>query len=88
MAAVDVTDEATRLDTVVEADSIQGSSISVYNNGAATVWLGRTDEVTAADGYPLGPGEHYAQDLGPGEELWGVTATGTVDVRTIETGIG
>ena len=88
MAAVSVTTTATRLDTVSETDDRAGSSIAVYNNGASTVYLGAANTVTAATGYPLAAGEHYAQDLQDAtKSLWGIVASGTVEVRTIESGV-
>lgn len=84
--AVSVTTSATRLDTSSETDLARGSSIAVYNNGAATVYLGESD-VTTSIGYPLAAGQHYAEDLDPGETLYGIVASGTVEVRVREVGI-
>ena len=84
--AVSVTTSATRLDTANKTDNIAGSAIAVYNNGAAIVHLGEAD-VTAANGYPLAPGEHYSEDLWHDSSLYGRAASGTVDVRVREVGI-
>lgn len=46
-----------------------------------TVFVGN-DAVATTDGFPLGPGISF--DLAPGEELYGVVASGTVDVRVLE----
>ena len=84
--AVSVATTATRLDTEAETDSVHGSSISVYNNGAATVYLGESDVATTT-GYPVAAGEHYAEDIDPSVGLYGIVASGTVEVRVRETGI-
>lgn len=85
--AVTVTTTATRLDTTDETDSVSGSSLVVYNNGSATVYVGGSD-VTTANGLPVaasawGPGV----DLDPGEAWYGIVASGTVEVRVGEQGI-
>lgn len=86
--AVTVTTTATRLDAITDnADNKSGQSIAVYNNGAATVYLGDSG-VTTANGYPLGVGEHWAENLASGDELYGRVAAGTVEVRVIESGVG
>lgn len=84
--AVSVATTATRIDTSSETDMARGSSVAVYNNGAATVYLG-DDGVTTANGYPLAAGSHMSIDLDPSEALYGIVASGTVEVRVLEAGI-
>ena len=84
--AVSVATTATRIDTSSETDLARGSSVAVYNNGAATVYLGDAD-VTTSIGYPLAAGAHFAIDLDPAEALYGIVASGTVEVRVLEAGI-
>lgn len=85
--AVTVTTTATRLDTIDETDSVAGSAWSVYNNGSATIYIGGSD-VTTANGTPVAAGEHYAADLGTvAEAVYGIVASGTVEVRVFETGV-
>lgn len=85
--AVSVADTATAIDTSSESDDRSGSSIAIFNNGSATVYLGDSD-VTTATGYPLGEGEHFACDLGATtERIYGIVASGTVEVRVLEVGI-
>lgn len=84
--AVSVATTATRIDTEVETDRAPGSSVAVYNNGAATVYLGDAD-VTTAVGYPVAAGEHFSIDLDTSEALFGIVAAGTVEVRVLEQGI-
>lgn len=85
--AVTVGTTATVLDTEGDTDTRVGSSIAVYNNGASTLYLGGSG-VTTTNGVPVaatswGP----AFDLGAQDRLYGIVASGTVDVRVIETGI-
>ena len=58
----------------------------MYNNGGATVFVGDSD-VSTASGFPLAAGASMSVDLDPGESLWGVVASGTVEVRVLEVGI-
>jgi hypothetical protein len=87
MAAVSVTTSATRLDTAGGASGPAGSAIAVYNNGASTVYLGGAS-VTTSSGFPLAAGASFAVDLKEnGDVLYGIVASGTVEVRTLELGV-
>ena len=91
MAAVSVATTVTRIDTVDETDSQGGSVIAIYNNGAATVYLqtGRASTgLTTSTGYPLAAGQAIKvrfDDAGQG--VWGIVASGAVEVRTLELGV-
>lgn len=62
-------------------------SFAVRNNGSATVYLGGQG-VTVAQGYPLAAGAELGMDLENNHgELYGIVATGTVEVRVIGTGL-
>ena len=76
---------ATTATVVSTGGSSGGEAVSIYNNGAATVYLGASG-VTTADGYPLAAGEHIAVDLERGESVYGIVASGTVEVRVLEAG--
>lgn len=86
--AVTVTTDATRLDGTSDLDdSISGQGIAVFNNGEATVYLGGPS-VTTSTGVPVtagtwGPGF----DLSVSDALYGIVASGTVEVRVIESGV-
>jgi hypothetical protein len=86
--AVSVATTATRLDSTTDQDDASsGQAVAVYNNGASTVYLGGS-AVTTATGAPVaagawGPGF----DLTISDQLYGIVASGTVEVRVIETGI-
>lgn len=85
--AVTVATTATRLDTTDETDSVSGSSIAVYNNGSAIVYVGGSD-VTTANGAPVAASSWGPSlDLDPGEAWYGIVASGTVEVRVLESGI-
>lgn len=88
MAAVSVATTATRIDTDSETDIISGSALAVYNNGAATVFLGHSSGVTTANGYPLAAGGQVSVQFDSASQgLWGIVASGTVEVRTLELGV-
>jgi hypothetical protein len=90
--AVTVATTATRLDTATETDSeghaIYGQSIAVYNNGAATIYLGGSD-VTTSNGVPVTAGTWGPSfDIPTRDEaLYGRVASGTVEARVIEIGV-
>jgi len=58
-------------------------TILVYNNGSETVYLGKSTVATTT-GYPLAPGDEKSFDLHDGLVLYGITESGTSDVRTME----
>lgn len=85
--AVSVATTATAIDLDEGTGSgPSGQGASLYNNGSATVYLGGPS-VTTAEGYPLGVGEHLALDLERVDRLFGIVATGTVEVRVLEVGV-
>lgn len=77
----------TRLDTVAEMDGLSGSAVSVYNDGAETVFIGPAG-VTTGTGYPVAAGQHLAVTLGGQDEaVYAIAATGPVNVRILEVGV-
>jgi hypothetical protein len=85
--AVSVATTATRLDTASESDSVSGSAVALNNNGSATVYIGDSD-VTTATGFPLAAGASISFNLdGPSDALYGIVASGTVEVRVLEVGV-
>lgn len=85
--AVTVATTATALDSATETDSWTGSSATVYNDSAVTVYIGGAD-VTVANGAPVAPGAYGpALDLQDEERLYGIVATGTASVRVLERGV-
>lgn len=65
--------------TAATSDNVAGKSIALKNTGTAPVRLGGED-VTMADGFPLGPGETISFDLTDNEILYAVAASsGTVN---------
>lgn len=91
--AVSVATTATRLDTSTETGGQRGSSIAIYNNGSATIYLGGST-VTTATGTPVaagtwGPGIELEGGAGDvqHEGLYGIVASGTVEARVLESGV-
>lgn len=82
-ATKSVTTTATRLDS---ADQSAGASVAVKNVGAVTVYVGGSGVTTAA-GYPLAAGEAISLDVGKTDEVYGIVATGTCEVRVLESGV-
>lgn len=64
------------------APSQTRTSVTIYNNGASTVYLG-TSGVTAAAGLPLPAGQSMEDDVSLGA-WYGITSSGTVEVRVVE----
>lgn len=59
-------------------------SISIYNNGSGTLYIGGSD-VTAANGVPISSGTWGPEiDAGPRMILYGRVSSGTLDVRVLE----
>jgi len=85
---VTVTTSATRLDTQAEVDFREyGQSILVRNRDAAvSVYLGGAD-VTASTGTVLAALEDYGDALDSTDALYAITASGSVIVHVLQTGI-
>lgn len=58
------------------------TSSSVKNAGGASVYLGGA-AVSAADGFELAPGQVITIDHVAGDDLYGITASGTVIVHVM-----
>ncbi len=58
-------------------------TVLIYNNGSETVYLGDSD-VTTTTGYPLAAGDEKAFDLKNEVILYGRTASGSSNIRTME----
>jgi len=71
--------------TLIAAD-IDSGSVLVRNKGAAVVDLG-SSSVASGAGFELGIGESAAIDLSQGDALYGITASGTVAVHVLRTGV-
>ena len=77
---ITVTTSATAMPTT----SLSGRvTMAVRNNGAAVIYLGHA-AVSTANGYPLAAGAEIGLDVGPQVIIYGIVATGTVDVRILE----
>jgi hypothetical protein len=84
VTAVSVSSSATALPTTPIAGR---TSICLFNNGAATVFIGPSG-VTTSNGFPLAPGAAFCDDAntrsGAAQAYYGIVATGTAEVRVLE----
>lgn len=81
--AVSVTTSATQLSSSTD-DAASGHTL-VFTPPSA-IYVGPAG-VTTGTGYLLSAGVEYAFDLGPGDVLYGVAASGTVVVPTLRVGV-
>jgi hypothetical protein len=81
---VSVTTTATRLDPTTDGTIPKGSCL-IQNKGSASVWLGNST-VTTANGFEFVAGAAATADLGSGDALYAVAASGTVSVHVLEIG--
>lgn len=72
--------------TGTQTDSTAGQSLVVQNRGAADVFVGGTG-VTTSTGFKLAAGDSVSLDLGQGEKLFGIVATGTVTCHILRAGV-
>lgn len=81
-----VTTSATRLDAE-GTDSVSGSTVVLFPQAAGTLILGGSG-VTAGTGARLAvtAGSTYAFSLDPGDVLYGVLASGSLDVDVLGLG--
>jgi len=58
-------------------------TVTIYNNGSVTVYLGANGNMTSANGFPLLAQQTFVDE--ESRDAWyGVTASGTADLRIIE----
>lgn len=69
----------------VTSGAIRSGSCVVQNLGASPVFLGGAT-VTIANGLQLDPGSTMAVDIGDGDDLYAVVASGTVACRVLQVG--
>lgn len=77
-ASVDVNNSA----TLIKASNTARKCILIKNNGTSTLYIGTTNAVTIADGYPIEASESiyfYFKDA-----VYGITASATIDIRYME----
>jgi hypothetical protein len=85
--AVTVTTSATRLDSDFDQrDTLSGSRFACHNASAVTVYVGG-DDVTTANGLSVPAGAQLSIDLSIADQVYGIVAAGTAEVRVLETGI-
>lgn len=70
--------------TAVPTTALPGrNSMAIKNIGAATVYIG-DDTVTTVNGYELEAGDSLPIDIGENVTVYGIVASGTVEVRILE----
>lgn len=57
-------------------------SVSIFNAGTMTVYLGKDNTVTTSNGFPLVVGATLSDDVSV-DAWWAITASGTGDLRII-----
>lgn len=86
--AVTVGTSPTRIDSTTFDRRSEGVSVSFFNGGSGTVYVGGPD-VTTSNGAPVAEDSWSPGfDLRPNDALYAVVATGTATVRVIEVGVG
>jgi hypothetical protein len=83
---VPVTATAVKL-TGTDADCLPGSGIAIQAPSGATLWIGGDNTVSATSGFPVAAGTTQPMDLLPGEDVWGVLASGTGTAYVLRTGV-
>jgi len=68
------------------ADNQAGGSVAFYNPGPTAVVIGNAS-VTTSIGFTLPSGATFQADLQLGELVYGIVASGTQTVQTLETGM-
>jgi len=75
---------------IIPASLTDRSGLVIKNNnplGGAIMYIGFTAlEATAVSGYPISAGESLGMDLSSGVTVYGISASGTTDIRLLEAG--
>lgn len=59
------------------------------NSASGTLYIGFTmAEASLGNAYPLAPGESLGMDLAAGQAIYGLSSSGTIDVRILQAGNG
>lgn len=86
-AAVSVAVTATALNAAQNTLAQNRQAVTLYNNGAQTVFLGPST-VTTATGFPLVAGASATwEPTDVGERLYGIVAATTCEVRVVRAGV-
>ena len=68
---------------ILSAGTAGKQSVIAKNYSGERIFVGGTNAVTVASGYPVEVGDELPMDLA-GLGLWGITASGTSDIRILE----
>lgn len=83
--AVAVSTSAVLLSSV-DGDGVTGQSLLLTNKGSVELVLGPSS-VTAGAGYRVAAGASVSVDLGVGEALYGVVASGSTTIDVLRMGV-
>lgn len=91
-----VSTTAVRLDAATESDVHQGAAdfavrfgqhfMARNRHATLSLFVGGAD-VTASTGFEVLPSETFVADLGSGDGVYGITASGTVPVHVFQAGV-
>lgn len=73
----------TNVAALLVAENLDRLTLSLVNNGKKTVYLGKDNTLTALNGTPLPPTGSVSDD-NSNDAWWGITESGTSDVRSVE----
>lgn len=68
----------------IVAYNAKRDSIRIFNNGSNAIYIGPANTVTALTGFPIPAGTQFVDDGGQ-LDWYGITSTGSSDVRVLET---
>lgn len=80
------TTSSVTVDTTVDliiSENDERNQLDLYNNGANTVFIGFTNTVLPATGFPIPPGFSFSFNNYAGN-VFGITSVGSSDVRVME----
>lgn len=69
--------------TLILAANADRERALIVNNGSQTIYLGKDNTVTTANGLPLAAGASLEDDR-TSDAWYGIVASGTADVRVLE----
>lgn len=72
--------------TLLAQGESDGTRVTLLNKGAADVFLGPSGVTTTA-GLALAAGASFATLLEPGENIYGIVASGTCTVHVLRSGV-
>jgi len=79
-------DIGTTPQVIIPSDMEDRTGLILKNNSTSGIlYIGFT-LAELAEGYPIGPGESLGMDLAGGQSIYGVSSSGTLDIRILQAG--